>query len=236
MVSFEVQLFAGALFIYLFDATLLLYGNELIFAVQGKRWYFKTGSAIQILRKNPYLPNPLQPGIPLFRVAWSATKHLQAIEPVALPEFLVALQPLQWLVSLLGLLLFCGLGWVALGHTVILFPLVVAVYGTILLLLWQLYRARRYLGLHNKFVAKLVFDALVCPPLALNIVRKITLGHSIPGDPVCFAQMKFSAESFQDLIAALCRVQDAWLQCMAEDNPKYAEVKAYQKSLKEFLQ
>lgn len=234
LIPFEVQLLAGACFFYLFDASLLLYGNELVFSVCRGHWTFAAGSDVHILRKRPYLPNPLLPGMPIFRVCWGAGKS-QHCGPETLAAFLRALRPLQWLQALFFCILWGGLGWVALGHTAFLLPLILLVYSNVLLLVVALVCLRSRLGLNGKMVAKLAFDAMACPPLALNLVRKITLAHQLAGDPVDFAKQAFSQPVFAGLIETLCQRLDAKLLALPEEDARRAEITAYRKKLKEQL-
>lgn len=235
LIPFEVQLLAGAWLFYLFDASLLLYGNELIFSVCRGRWAFANGSDVHILRKRPYLPNPLLPGMPIFRVCWGASLRGASGGPETLAAFLRALRPLQWLLALFFCILWGGLGWVALGHTAFLLPLILLVYGNALLLVVVLVCLRVRLGLDRKTVAKLAFDALACPPLALNLVRKISLARPLAGDPVDFARQALSPAAFAGLIETLCQRLDAKLLALPEEDARRAEIVAYRKKLKEQL-
>jgi len=55
MPSFEVLLPLGAIGLYLFDSTLLLYSNELLFAQRAGRWSFAMSSALLPVGKSPFL-------------------------------------------------------------------------------------------------------------------------------------------------------------------------------------
>lgn len=231
-VSFEWQLFLGAWFFYLLDSALLLCGNELVLAVTGGRWHFGCGSDVQLLRKYPHLPNPFLPGTAIFRVSWAVGGARELSELPVLPQcFFRALRPLQYQTSILAVLLLGGLAWVAAGHPNALLPLIFTVYASVLLQVLLLCHARTDLGLTGKVLGKLVFDSLACPPLALNLVRKISMGHRLTRDPVLFARVHFDAKVFHELIGAICHRLDEMLLVMPEGNPQYGEIQSYRKKL-----
>ena len=73
-ISFETLLVLGILGFYLFDSAMLLYFNEFAIVKSSSAWAFACpASRWRIRGKTPYLPNPLTPGNPLFRAAWSPT-------------------------------------------------------------------------------------------------------------------------------------------------------------------
>ena len=71
MTSFEVWLPLGALALYLFDSTQWLYANELIFLHRGGKWRCAQVPDFLVSGRRVYLPNPLAPATPQFKVRWS---------------------------------------------------------------------------------------------------------------------------------------------------------------------
>lgn len=229
--SFEVLLVLGAIGFYLFDSAMLLYANELVFAETNGRWIFACpGSRWRLLGKNPYLPNPLTPDDPLFRVCWSVSEPSKRQEDQdALRHFIRALTPLRYMVFVLLMLLLIGLPLVLyrFGTGLGLFLLLGVIYLTITVMLIQTYRRREVLGLSGKVFAGLAFDSLACAPFALNMVRKITLRRSLVGDPISFAHKIFDADTFARLVNALCNRVDEELELEDEESSRCSELEAY---------
>lgn len=221
----------GVVGFYLFDSMMLLYVNELVFSETNGKWTFSFPKPHwQMLKKYLYLPNPFTPDRPLFRVFWSVSVvdgYLQDQE--ALRHFLYAVKRLRYLTYSLLALQFVGLPVVlfSLGANLGLLVLFGAIYINIAALSIQIYPQREQLGLSGKMLAKLAFDSLVCPPLALNILRKISLQYRFVGDPVGFAHQSFDTETFNQLIKSLCQQVDKAMQFEDEGSPKYANLKNY---------
>lgn len=233
ILSFEVLLVLGTIGLYLFDSAMLLYTNELVFAETNGRWIFACpGSHWQLLGKNPYLPNPLTPDDLLFRVYWSASEPSEHRESQdVLQHFIRALTPLRYMVSVLLMLLLIGLPLVLFrfGTGLELLILLGAIYLIITVILVQTYRRREVLGLSGKAFAGLAFDSLACAPFALNIVRKITLQHSLVGDPISFAHKTFDADTFAKLVNSLCNRVDEEMELEDEESSRHSELEAYRK-------
>jgi hypothetical protein len=118
--SFEIMLVLGVVGFYIFDSAMLLYSNELAYVQMKGRWSFVyPESHWQIFGKNPYIPNPLSPDSPLFRVYWTVSRSSEQQEDhEALQRFLGALNPLRHFTILLFALLIVGL------------PIVLSRFGT----------------------------------------------------------------------------------------------------------
>ena len=69
MPSFEVALPLGAIGFYLFDSTMLLYGNELVFIRQRARWNVTGGLDLFLFGNRICTPMALSVAL-LWRVAW----------------------------------------------------------------------------------------------------------------------------------------------------------------------
>jgi len=205
MSSFEVWLPVGAFALYLFDSILWLYSNELIFVRGGHRWSFARSSPVVVAGNRVYLPNPLTPGRPLFKVRWSESDPRQQQQDSAeLDRFFRALRPVKYLVSTLLVLLF-ALPAVLLiyGTDVELLALMAAFYGVILVTLGYIFTRRRELRLTGRRFATLCFDSLACAPFAINLVRKLALRRALVGNPIVFANQSFEPTEFDRLIDAV---------------------------------
>lgn len=229
ILSTEVLLVGGVAAFYLFDSAMLLYADEVIFIESSGKWSWSAGSAWQLLRRNPYLANPLSPDSLMFRASWS-------LSPPAQPEnyrdslrsIAGAVEPLQRAAVVLLVLLLVGLPvylYIGLDNLVVLLAL--AIYLAALVVAILLFRRRRMFGLSNRDCAEFALAGLACPPLAINLVRKITLRMQVIKDPVAFAQERLDAESF----AGLLRAARDWIEQELEWEPagtaRQAELSRY---------
>jgi hypothetical protein len=233
MPPFEVLLPLGAIGLYLFDSTLLLYSNELLFARRGGKWGFATGSALMLAGRRLYLLNPFMPATPQFRVRWLEADSRQEQESrEELDAFLAAVGPLRYLViALWVLLLALPVELLLLGTGIELLALMAAFYLVILAALGYIYARRRELRVSGKSFLSLSFDSLACAPFAINLVRKLALRRSLAGNPIDFARRTFEPAAFSTLIDAVYRrVSDEQLREFGQ-TPRWAELEAYRKEL-----
>jgi hypothetical protein len=238
MPSFEVLLPLGAIGLYLFDSTLLLYSNELLFARRAGGWSFTMSSALLLAGRRVCLLNPFTPGTPQFRVQWSEADTRREQESRAeLEAFFAALRPLQYLViALWVLLLTLPVELLLLGTGVELLVLMAVFYVVILAALGYIYARRRPLRVSGKSFLALSFDSLACAPFAINLVRKLALRRPLVGNPIDFARQTFEPETFPALIHAVCRrVGEEQLREYGQ-TPKWAELEAYRRELAAMLE
>jgi len=196
----ELYLVGGALLFYLLDSVLLLYGDELLFAEGIRGWYNVASADLLLFGRRVLVPNPLTPGAPLLRACWSGASA--PMQRTSAPAFLRALYPLRSGVVALLLLIAVALPAIlyAFGQGPPLLLLLASIYALNLFMTAWLWRARAALGLGARACVFLTVDLLLCPPFAINLVRKITLQQKQAGDPLLFAREHFGAAQF----AALC--------------------------------
>ena len=222
----------GIVGFYLFDSAMLLYVNELVFVEKSGKWAFgRPESGWRMLGKNLYVPNPLTPNYPLFRVCWMVSsainEHQEDIEK--LQHFLNEISPLRYMTFSLFVLLLIELPIVllAFGTGLALLLSLGVIYCTISAMLILVYRQREKLGLSGKTFAKLAFDSFACAPFALNLVRKITLHRSLTGDPIFFAHQVLDTDSFAQLVQALCHRVDEEIEFEDEASPRHEALKDF---------
>ncbi len=205
MTAVEFWLPIGAIAFYLYDSAQLLWHNELLFVRGAKQWRVEGPSTISLSGRRVYLPNPLLPQRPGFRIHWSLAD--ERAEPAALPdEFLRALRPVGFVTLLLSwmLVLLPLVSW-TLGAGLVLLLLFAAYYLFALVALAFMLHGRRALQLSGTACASLAFDALACAPFAANLVRKIALRRGLDGNPVLFAREHFDPAARAALRAQLLR-------------------------------
>jgi len=192
VVSVEVLLVVAAAAIYIADSAQLLYANEgLVFPV-GRQWRATLGAKqFSLLGRALHVPAPLAPQRPLFRLTWSASEEAVAaahaasagpwnavakrFAPLALPLWVIALG----LFALLPIGLFSPLGDRA------ILPGLLCIYGGALwALAWTWMRRDRFRLALPTWIS-LAFECLVCPPCAVNLVRKLSLRMDEALLPAC---------------------------------------------------
>jgi hypothetical protein len=233
MTAIEVWLPVGALGLYLFDSTLWLYSNELLLLHGSAGWHCARVSAFLVAGRRVYLPHPLTPGTPQFKVRWSEsdqrTEHEDAGE---LARFFRALRPVQYLVgALLVILLVMPVELFLYGTGIELLVLMAVFYLVIVVALAVIYFRRHELQLTGRAFAALCFDSLACAPFAINLVRKLALRRALVGNPLMFAAQAFPAPEFGRVVAAVtARVREEQLR---EDpgSLRWEELETYRQRL-----
>jgi hypothetical protein len=233
MPAFEVLLPLGAIGLYLFDSTLLLYSNELMFVRRRSRWGFAESSALLLAGRRIYVPNPLAPGTPQFRVRWSDADSRQEQEEAGeLEIFFTALRPVQYLViALLIIMLALPLELLVFGTGVELLLVMAAFYVVTLASLGYIFARRRELRLSGRAFAALCFDTLACAPFAINLVRKLALRRALVGNPIAFAARTFEPAVFSSLIRAVDTRVCAEQRQESGQTPRWSELESYRQRL-----
>ena len=235
----ELYLVVGALLFYLLDSVLLLYGDELLFATGPRGWHNVAAGDLLLFGRRVLVPNPLTPGARSLRACWSATSGQPAaaapLERALEPAFLRALYPLQWGVVALLLLIAVALPTVlyAFGQGLPLLLLLASIYALNLSMTAWLWRVRTALGLGARACIFLTVDLLLCPPFAINLVRKITQQQKQAGDPLSFARAHFGASQFAGLCVLLAGRVHAELAAAEPGGAHYQQLQALCRRLEE---
>jgi len=221
----QAALMIIAVGLYLYDSCLLLDSNEGILVARGRGWAAKFASAIRIRGRELFVPGPLLPHRPMFRLAWNLESAAADQSWDRRREVFRPLMPLTWGMTLaLFVLLPLGL-FSRLGEPMLL-AAIALIYANILAALgWVAYK-RAAFGLSGKQLGKLAFESLVCSPFALNLIRKISLATPVVEDLVPAARRLLAPEEWSACRASLAaRVQDRLLD--VEEGS--AEAKALQR-------
>jgi hypothetical protein len=187
--SFELLLPLGAVAFYLFDSSALLYGNQLMFAKRGQHWAVSNGSSLMLAGRRVYLPNPLTPYEILLQARWSTAgdRVRPAAGGVVVPQqFEQSVRPVQWVVTLLVVLLFVVLPPVSLwlGAGVALLGVFLCAYLLVTAAMAVVWARRAELAVSPRRFLGLVLESFACLPFAINLVRKLSLPHSAGLDVV----------------------------------------------------
>ncbi|WP_369930853.1 hypothetical protein [Xanthomonas sp. NCPPB 2632] len=213
-------LLLGVVAMYVYDATLLLYHNEVVL-YEGRRgrWTFSAGTEFQLAGRHVFVPPLLAPTRALLRLRWSARPHAPAASDTS-DVTLAPMAPLRglraWRIGVASsagavgvvALLFAAMPAVMAGNVWGLLAWMVALYVAIAIAVWRVGRVRRLTGTGGKAFAGMASDALLCAPYALNLVRKQGLRAADRFDLVAVAQAVLDADErarLRDVIRA--RVQ-----------------------------
>lgn len=174
-------LLGGIVLMYLYDSALLIYHDEVAFETRRRGALVAGGLMLELGGRHLFVPNPLTPWRPLHRLSW-----LREPPPAAMPagaglgRLQVRLAVLMPWSALLFALFSIGLPaclWMQ-GGAAALLGWLIATYATILGSLGVAYAYRRRLGITGRQVVALARDALLCPPFAINLLRKVSLEQS----------------------------------------------------------
>lgn len=175
-VSTEVQLLALAALFYVYDSALLLYANEGTLTSNRQGWSIKTGdTGFTVRGRNLVFPNLLLPHRPVFRLSWDCKKP-------------VATSTVDWdsEKSLYGAFIPMVYGMVAALFLILpavlflhrsdfaLLTCLALIYLNAVLTGITLYFSRKQLDLSKSKCWSLFWECLLCPPLTINIIRKIS--------------------------------------------------------------
>lgn len=220
--SWLMTILAG---LYVYDSTLRLERNEaLLTRTLGGRWQalfsWRAGS---VFGKELALPNLLTPGRPLLRLRWRFEAPRDAA-PHAWDAVSVGLDALAAPIAGLFTTLFVALPavlWLGLGDaaTLLVFGLIYLHLLVIGVLLW---RRRERLGLARRQLGGMLFEFLLCPPFALNAVRRLTLARPVDEDFFVAARRLLSPGDFVEVCAAIGPRLDDEIAAEDEGTPRMA--------------
>jgi hypothetical protein len=225
MLTTEVLLMLLVTGLYLYDSALLLYANEGLLVTQGRQgWAVAFGSRHTTLRgRQLYVPNPLRPTQALFRLAWSAQQPPAGAQHgwSGQRADLARLSPAVWslalvLFVLLPVTLFARLGDLA---VVLSFSLI---YLNVLLMLALLWLDRRRLALTPRHWAMIALDLLICPPFALNVVRRLSLRVNIREDFIEAARHLLAPTDWEAIRPEILARLDDEMAVEEEGSPRWA--------------
>lgn len=195
----SVKLMAIMAGFLLYDSALLLYANEALLSLKKGQWRIHYGSThFTIAGKSVFIANPFALHRPLYRLAWHdahagsrPTEDLAAID-----HGLSKLAPLVGLSAvaqfvLLPTILFWGFTLPNLIFAAIL------IYTANILLITAVFWNRTQFELTRKQIISLAIEYLLCPPIALNIIRRLSLARSFKDDLSVVARSLLSAEDWQ---------------------------------------
>lgn len=181
--STELALVLGVVAFYLYDSALLLNGDEAVIVnVRRGRWRAMFGAQQwRLARREPLLPNPLTPHRRMMRVRWSVRRPIAAdpavVQRLREADVLDDLWPLiagmaLALFAYLPLGLFTAAGINGIGAAIGVYYLSAA------LAMGVVWSRRNSVGVKGQELIGIFAQCLFCPPVGLNLVRKVSLAAS----------------------------------------------------------
>ncbi|MEJ2347322.1 MAG: hypothetical protein P8090_18380 [Gammaproteobacteria bacterium] len=237
--SFDALFEVALVGFYILDSARLLYADEFLYLEVGGRWKpGGLGSGVEIVGRILWIPNPLMPGHVFVRLCWPGNvAHEEPGELASFPALVRVLNPLRYLTAGLFSLLVAGVP-IALsrfGGDVAVTALASLVYLTILVMLVIAYRRRRVLGLSGAAFGKIAFDSLVCPPLALNLVPKLSSRRAVRSDALIVGRRLLDGTDYEGLLTALSRRLERELGGEAEGTDRYSVLEVHRMWLEQEL-
>ncbi|WP_233840767.1 hypothetical protein [Dyella sp. 2HG41-7] len=224
------MLLGGVVALYLYDSALLLFHNEIVLVGKRRGYGVSAGSSLVLAGRHVFLPSPLCPHQPLFRMSWSERgQPVEGGKPLRIARVRIALSAMSYWMWLLLTLFVVGLPYVLLvSHDPkLLLAWIASVYTVIVAILMQVYRYRKALNLTRRAVAAVALDALLCAPFALNIVRKIGLRQSLNIDLRVAATSLLPEAAVKQLAAVLRQRIEISLGFIEPGDAQFLALSAY---------
>lgn len=233
MLQEEILLFACAAGLYLYDSALLLYYNEgVVMPRADGRWAVRFGSTVRMRGRELFVPSPFLPHRTVFRLAWELGEAKAGGDPkwTERRDSFRPLEPLVWgmalaLFVLLPLALFMHLGDGALLMAIALLYLnILAAVG------WLAYK-RASFGLTGRRLLSLAFEAIVCAPFALNLIRKLSSEIPVGEDLVHAARRLQSPRDWEESRRAFVARIEEELESEEEASARARALQAHRQKL-----
>lgn len=182
---------ALAVGLYLYDSAILMFSNEALLIPRAKdHWLVGFGSNRTTFKgKGIYIPNPFFPVQPLFKLMWNFEGEAKGfVRPwIANRAGYGRLAPLVWSLAVLTFILLPLVLFKRLGDTLILLNFGL-IYANVLFIMLALWLNRERFELTHRALVAMSLDLLVCPPFALNIIRRLSLRVNVTEDLIHAAQ------------------------------------------------
>jgi hypothetical protein len=233
--SYEIELLAIIVFLYLYDSSVLLYANEAILATSGgARWTASWGwPGFVVAGKSPCMLNPLTPYRASFRLSWQfdgAGERGGDPSWTKTADLIRRLGPTT-VVCAVGLFLLLPLGLFTPLSTYALIGAAVLIYGSTITGLVRLGGIRHELGLKGLRFASFAFECLACPPFSANMLRRIALSQKV-AEPLTLAGCRLLDATTWTRLRGYCESRlEEEMQALAQDSAARAALELRKREL-----
>jgi hypothetical protein len=219
----EALLVAVLVGLYIYDAGVWLYGNEAVLTVT-TRGVWKAGFARRFgtwRGRQLYFPNFVAPWRPAFKLVWQYSSPTRS-QHESWTDYTQPLGYLGPLVASLFVVLFVVLPPIVLarqGELTVL-GLFVVVYLHVIAICGLLWKDRHRLKLTSRQFAALAFELLLCPPFAVNVVRRLSLSMPVGEDFSLASARLLSPERLRAVQGEMLLRLDDEIAAEAEDSER----------------
>lgn len=135
-----------------------------------------------ILGRHVLIGGLFPPNSLLFKLSW--TMETEAPPAPGWEDYAQVLRPYQWTAAVLFIIVMVLLPAALLGRAgdAIVVSLLLLAYSSVVGAWSAVWFGRRRLGLSSRYCLKLGAEMLLCPPVAANLVRRISLQHRVSED------------------------------------------------------
>ena len=221
-------LLAGVVGMYVYDAALLLFHNEVVFFERRDgSWSFSAGSEFELAGRHVYIPALLAPHRAVLRLRWSSLQAMSGPTPLrglrawrigvaasALPVMVVAM-------------VFAALPVVLLGSVLALLGWMIVLYAAIVYAVLRVWRLRKVTGIGGKEFTGIASDALLCAPYSLDLVRKQGLRGADRFDLVSTAHRLLDASERMRLADTIRARLQRQMDIEETGSERYAQLTTY---------
>jgi hypothetical protein len=245
--SSEALLLLLAVGLYVYDSAMLLYDNEALMIQVGasEGWrVFLPKDNFDILGRALFIPNPLFPFRPVFRLCWHPDPLIspQALaglsDRVVIKRFDEAIAPLKFLniASLIVLFICIPCTLLVPGARVAFFVFLPILYGIAIAALVYVFHSRTVLGLDVRACIALGVESFICIPVFPNLIRKISNRFSPQHDLVFIAEALLTDEQFTELLALLLIKVKERMAVADEESEDYEKLAGYSRFLAKVME
>ena len=220
MISFstELQLLALAACFYIYDSALLLYVNEGILTPNRRSWSIKLAvTGFSIRGKNLIFPNLLIPHRPVYKLFWDY-KSLNTFSTVTWDEEKKRYKIFFPMVYGMAVALFVTLPLVFFlnRNDFALLACLALIYLNALLTGLALLCSQKSLQLSRRRCWSIFLECLLCPPLTINVVRKISTQRVLPTSILAAGVLLLEASQREMLLINLLSQIDNEIEAAAD--------------------
>ena len=235
--------------LYLYESSVLLYCNQAVLSpIRANDWRVQFGlKHLNIRGKELCFAQLLMPWRPLFVLTWRfegrASSKQETGPETGLPETAARapwqpppaasyqiLIPIVWWLSIATFIVLpLGL-FTSLGDMAVLYAAGMLYIG-ILVLLLALWRYRNHFQLSKKDLFSLGFEFVICPPFALNVIRRLSLKIKIEDDLEPIAHGLQSPQAWQLTRDLMLERLDDQIDYEPQDSARYASLVSHRQQL-----
>ena len=235
--------------LYLYESSVLLYCNQAVLSpIRANDWRVQFGlKHLNIRGKELCFAQLLMPWRPLFVLTWRfegrasskqetgpQTEQPEAAarapwQPPPAASYQILIPIVWWLSIATFIVLPLGL-FTSLGDMAVLYAAGMLYIG-ILVLLLALWRYRNHFQLSKKDLFSLGFEFVICPPFALNVIRRLSLKIKIEDDLEPIAHGLQSPQAWQLTRDLMLERLDDQIDYEPQDSARYASLVSHRQQL-----